>query len=68
MTNEAGLEFEKDLTYKIIKNNNLPYETEPDDYIGLVVYISGEYKTTFTGFLEPDLMRKLLNGEGEELK
>lgn len=56
------------LTYKIIPNAGLPSEGRTfDDYVGIEIFIDGEYKSSFTGFLGEDLLRELLNGKGREL-
>lgn len=54
------------ITYKIIPNAGLG--AAQDDYQGIVIFLNGEYITTFTGFLREDLLRRLLLGGAEEEK
>lgn len=56
------------LAYKILINNNLPGPNPMDNYIGVEIYVDGNYETTFTGFLAPDIMREFLAGKGNEIK
>lgn len=55
------------LSYRIVLGNGLPRGGADDDYVGLEVFIDGEIKTTFTGFLPEELLRELLSGGGTEL-
>ena len=59
-----------EITYKIIPNAGLKYEVNdtPDDYVGLQVYLDGEPKTMFTGFLDESLLRDLLSGKGKDIR
>ena len=58
-----------EITYKIIPNAGLKYAVNghPDDYVGLRVYLDGEPKTMFTGFLDESLLRDLLSGKGKDI-
>lgn len=55
------------VSYKIIPNNGLPRNGCNDDYVGIEIFIDGEIKTTFTGFLDGEALEYLLMGRAEKL-
>lgn len=65
---QAALDAPVKVSYRILPGGSeITFDNANDDYNGIAVFINGEYKTTFTGFLDIAHIETLLSGKAERI-